>query len=114
MQAARRSSPRRTTFTTIVFNLAENGIKYNRPGGALLLQVERRDETVILTVADTGIGIPDDAMAHIFERFYRVDKARSRQAGGTGWAFPSYMIWPSGTSARSKSPTGTQWGHASR
>ena len=68
----------------IVFNLAENGIKYNRPGGALLLQVERRDETVILTVADTGIGIPDDAMAHIFERFYRVDKARSRQAGGTG------------------------------
>ena len=51
--------------------------------------MERRDETVILTVADTGIGIPDDAMAQILERFYRVDKARSRQAGRTGAeAFP--------------------------
>ena len=68
----------------IVFNLVENAIKYNRPGGSVTLRLMRREEELILTVEDTGVGIPEDAMPHIFDRFYRVDKARSRQAGGSG------------------------------
>ena len=68
----------------ILFNLVENGIKYNRPGGRLDVGLIRREDDWILTVEDTGVGIPEEAMEHIFERFYRVDKARSRQAGGSG------------------------------
>ena len=68
----------------IIFNLVENGIKYNRPEGEVHVTVSRREEDVTLTVRDTGVGIPEDSLSHIFERFYRVDKARSRQAGGAG------------------------------
>ena len=68
----------------IMFNLVENGIKYNRPGGSVHVVVRHTDEEVVFSVQDTGVGIPDDALEHIFERFYRVDKARSRQAGGSG------------------------------
>ena len=68
----------------IMFNLVENGIKYNRPGGKVHVTVEHTAEDVVFSVQDTGVGIPDDAKEHIFERFYRVDKARSRQAGGSG------------------------------
>lgn len=68
----------------ITFNLAENGIKYNIPGGSLKLILSRDEEYGILQVADTGTGIPEDSLSHIFERFYRVDKARSRATGGSG------------------------------
>ena len=68
----------------IVFNLIENGIKYNTPNGNLYISVKRTEEYGVLTVTDTGMGIPDDALPHIFERFYRVDKARSRKTGGSG------------------------------
>ena len=68
----------------ITFNLAENGIKYNSPGGSLLISVHREEDMAILKVQDTGVGIPESACAHIFERFYRVDKARSRKSGGSG------------------------------
>lgn len=68
----------------ILFNLVENGIKYNRPGGLLTIGLVRQEDDWVLTVEDTGVGIPEEAMGHIFERFYRVDKARSRQAGGSG------------------------------
>ena len=68
----------------IIFNLVENGIKYNVPGGRLFLHLAREGENAILTVRDTGVGIPEHALEHIFERFYRVDKARSRQSGGSG------------------------------
>lgn len=68
----------------IIFNLVENGIKYNRSGGSVHVTVGHTEEEVQLTVADTGVGIPPDAIGHIFERFYRVDKARSRDTGGTG------------------------------
>ena len=68
----------------IVFNLAENGIKYNLPGGSLTLRLTRQDDNAVLTVADTGIGIPPESLDRIFDRFYRVDKARSRQTGGSG------------------------------
>ncbi len=68
----------------IIFNLVENGIKYNIPGGKLFLRLTREGSNALLTVRDTGVGIPADALDHIFQRFYRVDKARSRQTGGSG------------------------------
>ena len=68
----------------IVFNLMENGIKYNVPGGSLTVRLYRDEENAYLEVSDTGMGIPEDAVDHIFERFYRVDKARSRATGGSG------------------------------
>ena len=68
----------------IAFNLAENGIKYNIPGGKLVITLSRQDDNALLIVSDTGMGIPDDALSHIFERFYRVDKSRSRASGGSG------------------------------
>ena len=68
----------------IVFNLMENGIKYNKPGGSVTVTLGRSMDAARLTVTDTGMGIPAEAIDHIFERFYRVDKARSRQTGGSG------------------------------
>ena len=68
----------------IVFNLMENGIKYNIAGGNLTVRLSRQEDNAILTVRDTGMGIPEESLTHIFERFYRVDKARSRQSGGSG------------------------------
>lgn len=68
----------------IAFNLVENGIKYNIAGGRLTVRLMRQDDNAILQVSDTGMGIPEDALSHIFERFYRVDKARSRATGGSG------------------------------
>ena len=68
----------------IVFNLMENGIKYNTYGGKLSVKLYREEDNAILQVSDTGMGIPEDAIGHIFERFYRVDKARSRASGGSG------------------------------
>ena len=68
----------------VAFNLMENAIKYNLPGGRVDVTVCRRGDRVALIVADTGVGIPAEDMPKIFDRFYRVDKARSRAAGGTG------------------------------
>ena len=68
----------------ITFNLVENGIKYNVPGGSMRVTLRQDGEMAILQVSDTGIGIPKDAVEHVFERFYRVDKARARQTGGSG------------------------------
>lgn len=68
----------------IVFNLMENALKYNHPGGSVRVLTYTRDGLVYCIVDDTGIGIPENDLEHIFERFYRVDKARSRETGGTG------------------------------
>ena len=68
----------------IVFNLVENGIKYNVPGGELFVTLDRIDDNAVIKVRDTGVGIPEDSVSHVFERFYRVDKARSRKSGGSG------------------------------
>ena len=68
----------------IIFNLVENGIKYNNDGGLLRLSLEKNENNVTIRVMDGGVGIPEEAIGLIFERFYRVDKARSRQAGGSG------------------------------
>ena len=68
----------------IIFNLVENGIKYNLPGGKLSISLRHTEDTAIIRVQDTGVGISEEALTHIFERFYRVDKARSRKSGGSG------------------------------
>ncbi len=64
--------------------LLDNAIKYTPPGGKVVLQVRRRGKKAELSVTDTGIGIPADQLGRIFDRFYRIDKARSRDQGGTG------------------------------
>lgn len=68
----------------ILFNLTDNAIKYNRPGGSVTVKVTTPGDKIRLTVADTGIGIPPEDRERIFERFYRVDKSRSKEVGGTG------------------------------
>ena len=68
----------------ILFNLLDNAIKYNRRGGRVTATVFSRENRVILTVSDTGIGIPASHQERIFERFYRVDKSHSKEVGGTG------------------------------
>jgi two-component system phosphate regulon sensor histidine kinase PhoR len=69
---------------TAFANLVDNAVKYNRPGGRVELSAQAEGETVTVIVTDTGIGIPRMDQSKIFERFYRVDKARSRETGGTG------------------------------
>ena len=68
----------------LVYNLCDNAIRYNVPGGSVRVQVIPLREQVILRVQDTGIGISKEHQAHVFERFYRVDKSRSKATGGTG------------------------------
>lgn len=68
----------------IVQNLCSNAVKYNVEGGRVDVTVAKRGSSVVLTVADTGIGIPREHQSRVFERFYRVDKSHSRASGGTG------------------------------
>ena len=68
----------------IVFNLVENGVKYNVFGGHVWVTLAENDGQVTVTVEDSGVGIPEEEHGKVFDRFYRVDKARSRAAGGTG------------------------------
>ena len=68
----------------ILFNLVENSIKYNVPGGSVTISLSQQEDNAVIRVTDTGVGIPEDSLGHLFERFYRVDKARSRKSGGSG------------------------------
>ena len=68
----------------VCYNLIENAVKYNVPQGRVMISVYRDADQVLLEVADTGVGIPEEDLPKVFNRFYRVDKARSRAAGGTG------------------------------
>ena len=74
----------REALTQIVDNLIDNALKYTLDGGLVQVRVEQGDAEVVLEVVDDGVGIPEEDQARIFERFYRVDKARSREVGGTG------------------------------
>ena len=71
----------------VVVNLLDNAIKYTPSGGSVELLVEIQGSKAVLEVRDTGIGIPGSALPHICERFYRADKARSRDSGGAGLGF---------------------------
>ena len=65
-------------------NLITNAVKYNRPGGQVWIQIREKGDAMLIRVRDNGMGIPEDSLDRIFERFYRVDKGRSRKQGGTG------------------------------
>ena len=68
----------------VASNLLTNAIRYNRDGGRVHVTVAAMHGAAVLTVSDTGVGIPEESQPHVFERFYRVDKARSREEGGSG------------------------------
>ena len=68
----------------MIYNLCDNAIVYNKAEGSVILTLEKNDNKAVLTVADTGIGIPQEHLPRVFERFYRVDKSHSKDTGGTG------------------------------
>ena len=68
----------------IIYNLCDNAIRYNKEGGKVDIAIKKRGKSTVITVADTGIGIPAEHQARVFERFYRVDKSHSKETGGTG------------------------------
>ena len=68
----------------IIYNLCDNAVKYNREGGSVDVTIDGTAHSAVVTVQDTGIGIPPEHQSRVFERFYRVDKSHSRQSGGTG------------------------------
>mgnify|MGYP000805296434 CR=1 FL=1 len=70
--------------TQVVTNLVENAIKYNVDDGWVRVSIDADHKYFYVTVADSGMGIPEDSLERIFERFYRVDKSHSREIGGTG------------------------------
>jgi two-component system phosphate regulon sensor histidine kinase PhoR len=74
----------KTRLEQVLVNLLDNAVKFNRPGGNVQVEALRLDGTGRIVISDTGIGIPSEDLPRIFERFYRVDKARSRAVGGTG------------------------------
>jgi signal transduction histidine kinase len=81
--------------TQVLINLVGNAVQYTPAGGEVTLSAERKAKEVLISVADTGIGIPAEHLAHLFTRFYRVDKSRSRQAGGgsgIGLTIARYMV----------------------
>lgn len=73
-----------TRLQEILYNLLDNAVKYSREAGEIRLQARRNNDEILVSVSDSGIGIAKDDLPRIFERFYRADKARSRQLGGTG------------------------------
>ena len=74
----------RARLKQVVVNVLDNAIKYTPKGGAVSMTVTAKDSKAILEVSDTGLGIPTDALPRVFERFFRVDKARAREQGGAG------------------------------
>ena len=72
------------TLYSIVYNLCDNAIKYNHDGGSVSVEIRPQNKDIVLTVRDTGVGIPEECQDRVFERFYRVDKSRSKEVGGTG------------------------------
>ena len=74
----------RDTLTEAIYNIADNSIKYTESGGSVSISISRDLGNVYIAVTDTGIGIPKEEVQKIFDRFYRVDKARARETGGTG------------------------------
>jgi two-component system phosphate regulon sensor histidine kinase PhoR len=74
----------RESLERLATNLLDNAVKYNREGGRVAVTVEVGPPELVLEVADTGIGIPEESVPRLFERFYRVDKGRARDEGGTG------------------------------
>ena len=74
-----------------IFNLVENGVKYNRPGGSVCVAASQRGQEAVIEVKDTGCGIPEDFRESVFQPFFRVDKSRSREKGGVGLGLA--LVW---------------------
>ena len=81
---ARVKAVLRRTMEELLYNLCDNAIRYNNRGGSVTVTVDEKDGHVFLSIRDTGIGIPTEHQDRVFERFYRVDKSRSKATGGTG------------------------------
>ena len=77
-------SANRSQMVELFYNLIDNAIKYNKPNGTVSVEIATVKTGIRITVADTGIGIPQESQSRVFERFYRVDKSRSKKTGGTG------------------------------
>ena len=75
----------------LIFNLTENAVKYNRPGGSVRISVTQEPEKLLLRVSDTGCGIPEEYQRSIFQPFFRIDKSRSREYGGAGLGLS--LVW---------------------
>ena len=80
-----------TLIYRLLFNLTENAVKYNRPGGSVRVELAQRQEKCIIRVSDTGCGIPEEYQQSIFQPFFRVDKSRSREYGGVGLGLS--LVW---------------------
>ena len=98
-------------FTTIIFgetliNLVHNAVKFNSPGGKIVISTKHDKEFVIVSVSDTGMGISKDDLLHIFERFYKADKARSRGGSGLGLAIAKHTVQAHGGNITVKSEEG--------
>jgi two-component system sensor histidine kinase CiaH len=93
----------------VIVTVIDNAVKYTPSGGRVDVRVERRNRKATIVVSDTGAGIPAESLAHIFERFYRVDKARSRDEGGTGLglAIARHIVEAHGGEIRIDSKLGT-------
>ncbi|MCL0094548.1 cell wall metabolism sensor histidine kinase WalK, partial [Dehalococcoidales bacterium] len=76
----------------VLVNLVDNAIKFTLPGGRVTLSAKVEDENILISVIDTGIGIPNDDLPRIFERFYKVDKARTGGGTGLGLAIAKHIV----------------------
>ena len=80
-----------TLIYRLLFNLTENAIRYNRPDGTVRITVTEEEKRLIIRVADTGYGVPEQYRESIFQPFFRVDKSRSRENGGVGLGLS--LVW---------------------
>lgn len=102
----------RTLLEEILYNLCDNGMKYNRRDGSVSIYLKEEDEKVVIVVKDTGIGIPKEDQNRVFERFYRVDKSHSREIDGTGLGLSivkhAVNVLHGSVSLKSETGTGTE------
>ena len=106
---ATRMQANKEMMEELLYNLISNAIRYNRPYGNVVVSVNREEEHVSLTVEDTGIGISHADQERVFERFYRVDKSRSKSTGGTGLglAIVKHVVQCHGAKLKMNSQLGT-------
>ena len=97
-------------FQQVIINLLDNAITYNHPSGKVDIQASKTESQVTMTISDTGIGIPLEHISRIFERFYRIDPARSEKTGGRGLGLAiakSILELHKGNISVTSSPSGT-------
>lgn len=87
-------------------NLVHNAIKFNHPGGSVTMSTKASGESVIVSVSDTGVGIPEEELPHVFERFYKADRARTRGGSGLGLAIAKHIVQAHGGSIWAQSEEG--------